>query len=153
MLVTFLNSKYKSPVTLPFKKGDAVKLVHEPGLPSDLQAYECGNWLVKDGVPVVRDKDEWVGVMTNHDPRTAVGIKQDGSVVLFTVDGRQPGYSAGMTGKELASYLVGLGIVNAAMLDGGASTEMIVQGRIVNRPSFKGQERPLAGGLIVIVKR
>lgn len=150
MLVTFIKHEYGNPDDLPIKKGDAVELIHEPGLAPDLQAYECGNWLVKDSKPVVKEKDEWVGIMTNRDPRTAVGIKQDGTVVLFTVDGRQPGYSAGFTGKELAEYLIGLGIANAAMLDGGASTEMIVEGKMVNRPSFKGQERPLAGGLAVI---
>jgi exopolysaccharide biosynthesis protein len=69
--------------------------------------------------------------------------------VLLTADGRQPGYSAGLTGRELGELLLELGISNAAMLDGGASTEMIVDGKIVNRPSFKGQERPLGGALIV----
>lgn len=150
MLITFLKHKYGSPEALPFKVGDAVKLLHDPDLPSDLQAYECGNWLVKDGKSVAKNADEWVGVMTNHDPRTAVGIKSDGKVVLLTVDGRQPGYSAGFTGRELAEYLIGLGVVNAAMLDGGASTEMILKGKLVNKPSFKGQERPLAGGIVVI---
>ena len=152
MLVTFIRHEYNSPDTLPFKKGDAVGLVNEPQLPQDIQSYECGSWLVKDGRVVVKDKDEWVGVMTNRDPRTAVGLKQDGTVILITVDGRQPGFSAGLTGRELAEYLLELGVTNAAMLDGGASTEMIVDGRIVNRPSFKGQERPLAGGLAVITR-
>lgn len=150
MLVTFLKHEYGSPDALPIKKGNTVRLVQEPGLAPDLQAYECGNWLIKDGIVVVKDKDEWVGVMTNRDPRTAVGLKQDGTVILITVDGRQPGFSAGLTGKELSEYLLELGVVNAAMLDGGASTEMIVDGKLVNRPSFKGQERPLAGGLAVI---
>lgn len=136
--------------SLLFKTGDAVKLVHEPQLSSDAQAYECGSWIVKDGMVVIGDKDEWVGVLTNQDPRTAVGIKGDGTVVFMVVDGRQPGYSRGMTGRELGEFLAGYGVVNAAMLDGGASTEMIFNGEIVNRPSFKGQERPLAGGLLII---
>lgn len=150
MLVTFQKNEYNTPDKLPFKKGDTVRLVTEPVLSPDIQAYECGNWLVKNGKIVVKDKDEWVGVMTNRDPRTAVGLKQDGTVILLTVDGRQPGFSAGLTGRELAEYLLELGAVNAAMLDGGASTEMIVNDKIVNRPSFKGKERPLAGGLVVI---
>lgn len=152
IIITFLKPELSVPDDLPFKRGDAVRLVYEPELPADLQAYECGNWLVRDGSVVVKDKDEWVGVMTNRDPRTAVGITGDGTVLLFTVDGRQPGYSAGLTGRELAEYLLGLGAVNAAMLDGGASTEMIVEGKIVNRPSFKGQERPLAGCLVILAR-
>jgi exopolysaccharide biosynthesis protein len=87
--------------------------------------------------------------MTNHDPRTIVGIKNDGNVVFITIDGRQPGFSIGMTGKELGAFILSYGINNAAMLDGGASTEMIVQGKIVNRLSAGGQERPVGGGIVV----
>jgi exopolysaccharide biosynthesis protein len=94
-----------------------------------------------------------VGVMTNRDPRTAVGIKEDGTVILFVVDGRQPGFSAGFTGKELAEYLIGCGVRDAAMLDGGASTEMLVEGRLVSRPSHKGEERPLAGGILILTQK
>ena len=149
MLITFSAPSEINADSLPFKTGDTLKLVHEPDLPSDVQAYECGAWIVKDGEDVVGERDAWVGVLTNHDPRTAIGIEKNGKVVLITVDGRQPGYSAGMTGEELAGYLLGMGVINAAMLDGGASTEMIVDGKVVNKPSFKGQERPLGGGLLV----
>ena len=90
--------------------------------------------------------------MTNRDPRTAVGIKNETTVVLITVDGRQPERSAGMTGEELARYLLQNGVKDAAMLDGGASTEMIVGGEIVNRPSFNGKERPVGGALAVFIK-
>ena len=149
LLVTLFGPQ-ASDTAIPFKKGDEVRLVHEPSILAGTQAYGCGSWIVRDGKVVIGTKDQWVGVLTNNDPRTAVGIKKDGKVVLMTVDGRQPGYSAGMTGKGLGEFLVGYGVVDAAMLDGGASTEMIVDGKIVNRPSFKGQERPLAGGLLVI---
>ena len=150
MLVSLFGSQYSQAGSLPFKTGDAVELLHEPRLAQDTQAYECGTWIVKEGSVVIGDKDEWVGVLTNQDPRTAVGIKDDGTVVFVVVDGRQPGYSKGMTGRELGEFLADYGVVNAAMLDGGASSEMIFNGTIVNKPSFKGQERPLAGGLLVI---
>jgi len=39
---------------------------------------------------VAVDRDDWVGLLTNRDPRTAIGVKHDGKVVLVTVDGRQP---------------------------------------------------------------
>jgi exopolysaccharide biosynthesis protein len=94
-------------------------------------------------------KDQWVGILTNRDPRTAVGIKEDGKILLVTVDGRQPGYSYGLTAEELAELLIELGAKDAAMLDGGASTQMIIEGKTINRPSFRGEGRPLAGGLIV----
>jgi len=36
------------------------------------------------------------------------------------------------------------------MLDGGASAEMLVEGKLVSRPSYKGEERELGGGLLVL---
>ena len=71
-------------------------------------------------------------------------------VILMTIDGRQPGYSIGMTGKELGNFILSYGINNAAMLDGGASTEMIVKGKIVNKPSGEGRERPVGGGIVLL---
>ncbi len=150
MLAT-IYGKDASEERFGFGIGDKVELVYSPFLGEDAQAYECGSWIVRNGEIVIGDADAWVGVLTNRDPRTAAGIKDDNTVVLITVDGRQPGYSTGMTGKELGRFLLSQGIKNAAMLDGGASTEMIAGGRIVNRPSFKGQERPLAGGIILQV--
>ncbi len=134
---------------IPFEQGDEVELVYEPDLGSDGQAYECGSWIIKDGKIVIGEHDPWIGVLTNRDPRTAIGIKDRGEVVLITVDGRQPGYSYGFTGQELGEFLLEYGVKYAAMLDGGASTEMIVDNKIVNRPSFKGTERPLAGAIII----
>ncbi|HOQ06846.1 MAG TPA: phosphodiester glycosidase family protein [Clostridiales bacterium] len=152
MLITFFDVAAYRGKELPVRVGDRVELVHEPDMTGDVQAYECGCWLVRDGVPVVGDYDPWVGVLTNRDPRTAVGIKEDGTVILLTVDGRQPGYSAGFTGRELADYLVRCGAVDAAMLDGGASTAMLLEGKLVNRPSYKGQEREIAGALLVLLE-
>jgi len=56
-------------------------------------------------------------------PRTAVGIKADGSVIFYTVDGRQHGISDGMTGHQVAQRMLELGCVDALMLDGGGSTD------------------------------
>jgi exopolysaccharide biosynthesis protein len=153
ILISFFDVRRYAGVELPVRAGDTVEFIHQPEISSDVQAYECGCWLVKDGVPVVKEKDAWVGVLTNRDPRTAVGVKWDGTVILFTVDGRQPGYSAGFTGKELAEYLVNYGVKDAAMLDGGASTEMLLEGKLVNKPSYKGEERPIGGGILVLANR
>ncbi|NLC67436.1 MAG: phosphodiester glycosidase family protein [Clostridiaceae bacterium] len=138
--------------SMPFSVGEKVELLYHPDLGDDGQAYECGSWIVKDGEIVIGEHDHWIGNLTNRDPRTALGIKENGEVVLLTVDGRQPGHSYGLTGRELGEFLLDYGVINAAMLDGGASTEMIVEGKIVNIPAHKGTERPLAGGIIVQVK-
>lgn len=111
-------------------------------------AYECGSRILKDGEIVVPDSDTWVGTLDSRAPRTAVGIKEDGSLVFIAVDGRQKGLSDGLTGRELAQRLLMLGIRDAAFLDGGASTEMIVDGKIVNSPSA-GRERMIASCFII----
>jgi exopolysaccharide biosynthesis protein len=152
VLLTFYNPNADKDNNMPFIAGDKVEFKYDPFFDKNAQCYECGSWIVKAGKVVIGARDSWVGVMTNYDPRTAVGIKDDGTVVLFTVDGRQPGFSVGLTGKELGEYLLNYGINNAAMLDGGASTEMIIEGKIVNTPSFKGQERPLGGGILIQIK-
>ena len=152
MLLAFFKPYRYSLSNIPLDIGDSVEFGCEPALGVNVQAYECGSWIVKDGQIVIGERDEWVGIMTNHDPRTAVGLKDDGTVVLLVVDGRQPDYSVGFTGRELGEFLIGMGVRNAAMLDGGASSEMMVNGKIVNTPSFKGQERPLGGAIIVNCK-
>jgi hypothetical protein len=153
MLLAFFDPCSYSLSNFPIKKGDSIKFAFSPDIGRGANALECGSWIVKNGNIVVKNKDEWIGVLTNHDPRTVVGLKDDSTVILLTVDGRQPGYSAGLTGSELGKLLIELGVRDAAMLDGGASTEMIFQGRIVNRPSFKGKERPLGGALLVKIKQ
>lgn len=59
-------------------------------------------------------------------PRTAIGQRADGSIVLYTIDGRQKGYSIGATQTQVARRLVELGCVTALSLDGGGSTTMCV---------------------------
>lgn len=55
-------------------------------------------------------------------PRTAVGVKADGSTIFYTVDGRQSGASVGASIEQVAKRLVELGCVQAVCLDGGGST-------------------------------
>ncbi len=86
-------------------------------------------------------------------PRTAVGISRDEKrVVWVVVDGRQPGYSLGMTLPELAAFLKEHGAYNAINLDGGGSTTLIVRGKIANHPSDAAGERPVANGWILLQK-
>ena len=57
-------------------------------------------------------------------PRTAVGIKENGNVIMYTLDGRQKNYSYGATINTLAQRMKELGCVDAINLDGGGSTVM-----------------------------
>jgi len=81
-------------------------------------------------------------------PRTAVGFHPESHRLwLVVVDGRQEGYSAGMTLPELAELLERLGATEALNLDGGGSSVMVVGGRAVNRPSDAGGERAVVNAL------
>lgn len=74
-------------------------------------------------------------------PRTAVGVKADGSVIFYTIDGRQSGYSVGATIQMVALRLKELGCTDALLLDGGGSTTLVSTypdydaSSVVNKPS------------------
>jgi exopolysaccharide biosynthesis protein len=74
-------------------------------------------------------------------PRTAVGVVDDNHLVFVVVDGRSPGYSAGVTLPDLADIMVGLGATTAYNLDGGGSSTMYFDGSLVNDPLGTGAER------------
>jgi len=82
-------------------------------------------------------------------PRTAVGVRADGTLLFVTVDGRQPEESVGMSIPELTDLMLELGSVSAINLDGGGSTTMVVEGRIVNRPSSSGGARRNADAILL----
>ncbi|WNF30224.1 phosphodiester glycosidase family protein [Streptomyces sp. C11-1] len=87
-------------------------------------------------------------------PRTLAGVAEDGTLLLVTVDGREPGGSVGATFDEAAELMRSLGAHDAMNLDGGGSTTMIVNGRLRNRPrSGEGAEvgeRAVADALVVV---
>jgi exopolysaccharide biosynthesis protein len=64
------------------------------------------------------------GLNRDLEPRTAVGMKADGTLIFYTVDGRQSGYSVGATMEVVAQRLIELGCVEATIMDGGGSTCM-----------------------------
>ncbi len=82
-------------------------------------------------------------------PRTAIGIKADGSIVLYTIDGRQSGHSYGVQLTTLANRMKELGCIDALNLDGGGSTQIAVQlpgstgSALINKPS-DGRERKVS---------
>ena len=111
-----------------------------------------GPMLVERGVVNVRSREESIApdIAYGRAPRTGIGIKADGTVLLMVVDGRSR-YSAGMSLNEFARYLKRFGAVSAVNLDGGGSSEMVLDGKIMNRPS-DGSERPVSIGLGIFRK-
>ncbi len=102
--------------------------------------------LIEEGV--VMPSVDGSGAFFGPNPRTGVGYAP-GKLFLVVVDGRQPGYSAGMTLRQFANVFLELGARTALNLDGGGSTEMVVDGQVTNRPS-DGVERGVATALMVL---
>ncbi|MBW4083852.1 phosphodiester glycosidase family protein [Paenibacillus sp. S150] len=85
----------------------------------------------------------------NANPRTAVGMIAPNHYVFVVVDGRNEGYSRGMTLAELADVMSGLGAAEAYNLDGGGSSTMYFMGRVVNNPQGKNRERGVSDILYI----
>ena len=82
-------------------------------------------------------------------PRTGLGVTADGEILLVVIDGRRPRWSRGATLGELRKILRDLGAVDALNLDGGGSSEMVVEGEVVNRPS-DGHERRITSAVLIL---
>ncbi|YCK82742.1 phosphodiester glycosidase family protein [Arthrobacter sp. D3-18] len=74
-------------------------------------------------------------------PRTAVGVIDENHLVFVVVDGRSPGYSAGVTMTGLAQIMKDLGATTAYNIDGGGSSTMYFNGSLVNNPLGENKER------------
>jgi hypothetical protein len=95
---------------------------------------------------------------TNPNPRTAVGIRPDGSLLLYVLDGRQPAVSNGLGLIDTAKHLIALDCVSGFNMDGGGSSVLYarlpgVDGKAVirNSPSQLSQ-RKVANGLLLVYK-
>jgi exopolysaccharide biosynthesis protein len=90
---------------------------------------------------------EWAN---GRQPRTMAGVDAQGELILVTVDGRQTAGSEGFTLNEEAEYMRSLGAVQALNLDGGGSSTMAVDGRLVNFPSDATGERPVGDTIQIL---
>jgi exopolysaccharide biosynthesis protein len=88
--------------------------------------------------------------VTDRHPRTAIAKLKDGKMLLVVVDGRQPNYSIGMSLGSLAQLLLEFGAVEAINLDGGGSSAMVFEGKLVNKPSDTAGERAVSDALMII---
>jgi exopolysaccharide biosynthesis protein len=105
-------------------------------------AFEFGPLLVVNG-----EKTELSAFSGGLAPRTAIGQTADGSVLLLVIDGRQSG-SIGATYQDVQTVLYANGAVNAIGLDGGSSSSMVLDGRLINSPSGGDAERLLPNAIV-----
>lgn len=96
-----------------------------------------GPYLVKNGDIYVDMTAQKLSSVGGRNPRTAIGYTKDNNLIMLTADGRE-GESIGLTLYELANLMKELGCVNAMNLDGGGSTVMYIQGKVVNKPAVQG---------------
>jgi len=114
-----------------------------------------GDILVENGA--LTDSSRWDKAIAGSNPRTAVGVKADGTVVWLVVEGRRSAYSVGADLTMLAEQMASLGCTTAMNLDGGGASAMAVRKpgnetcTVVNAPS-DGTPRP-TGAFALLVCR
>jgi exopolysaccharide biosynthesis protein len=111
--------------------------------------------LVLDGRELKDWADEGLSPVfdTTRHPRTLIGVDGDDAIWLVTIDGRNPALSLGMRFTEMQGLARRLGLRSALNLDGGGSTTMVVNGRIVNHPSDPTGPRPVSDALLVLPRK
>ena len=101
------------------------------------QVLSFGPALVEDGVISVT-KGQEVGKAMASNPRTAIGIVDDQHYVFVVSDGRTDD-SEGLSLHELAEFMQSLGVRTAYNLDGGGSSTMVFNGKVINNPTTNGK--------------
>ena len=139
-----------------FAVGDIVTLTATPNderLINARYATGAGDIIVSDGEKA--DQDGWDDTLLQRAPRTALGVREDGTVVSYVIDGRDSTHSVGMTLDELADEMLGQGCVYAVNFDGGGSSALSVRmpggirAAVVNQPS-DGTERSCATYMLFV---
>jgi len=159
--VLSLSGKFKNEI-LPFAKiGSKVWIMgsgqYDKGYRSEVDSEDITNGvpqLIKNGkidITWQEEKSSKSFVETRH-PRTAVAKLKDGKFLMITVDGRSES-SGGIGLQDLAEYLLSLGATDAMNLDGGGSTTMFVDGKVVNHPSDKEGERKVSDAILVTPRK
>ena len=101
-----------------------------------VQTLSFGPALIESGKVSV-DSDDEVGRAMASNPRTAIGIKADGTYLFVVSDGRTD-ESEGLSLQQLAEFMKELGAETAYNLDGGGSSTMVFKGNVVNTPTGGG---------------
>lgn len=100
---------------------------------------------IVDGKGLVKSPADGWGIA----PRTCMAQKEDGTILFAVIDGRQPGYSIGATLYDVQNIFLEHGAVIAANLDGGSSTVLVHDNKIVNKPASEYGERYLPTAWLV----
>ena len=111
-----------------FAVGDSITLdieTDDERLKSAVWATGCGDILVSEGE--VTDDKTWDSALFGLNPRSAVGIREDGTIITYTIDGRNSAHSVGARLSEAAKDLIDEGCMTVVNLDGGGSSAVNVK--------------------------
>jgi len=100
---------------------------------------------IVNGVGQIKNQADGWGIA----PRTCMAQKEDGTIMFAIIDGRQPGHSIGATLFDIQKIFLEHGAVTAANLDGGSSTVLVKDNKIVNKPASEYGERYLPTAWLV----
>lgn len=129
------------------KKDVELAINTNPGWEGVKHIISGGPYLVKNGEVFVDMTAQKLQAIGGRNPRSAIGYTKDNNFIFVAVDGRE-GSSIGMTLMELANFMQSIGCVGAINLDGGGSTVMYVNGKVVNKPQQTGGI-PLSNAIIL----
>jgi len=156
LVLTAANLSYLGAEFEKFAVGDTVVLTttcSDERLANAGYATGSGDIIVSNGRKA--DPGGWTPALLPRAPRTAFGLRGDGSVVTYVVDGRNSEHSVGLTLDELAEEMLRQGCVYAVNFDGGGSSALSVRipgerrAAVVNRPS-DGSERGCATYMLFV---
>jgi exopolysaccharide biosynthesis protein len=108
------------------------------------EAVNFGPALIVNGVPAIKSGDGGWGIA----PRTAIGQRSDGSILLLVIDGRRI-TSIGASLKDVQNIMLQYGAINASNLDGGSSSTLYFDGKVINNPCDSLGERSVPSAFIV----
>lgn len=152
----------RTPALQQWRANDTVRvwlgtqpMLHDARPPMQL----IGGWprILEAGVNIAADAPSREGTISRNaearHPRSAVGLSRDGRTMwLFAVDGRSAA-SVGMSLVELGDAMRALGAWDALNFDGGGSTALVIDGKVVNAPTDATGERAIANALLVLQRR
>lgn len=103
--------------------------------------------LVVDSKPAISGDGGW-GIA----PRTGIGQTADGTIIFVVIDGRQPTWSIGATLRDMMNVFIDYHAVNAVNLDGGSSSELVYNGKVMNKLWNVFGERYIPTAFVVLPK-
>lgn len=127
-----------------FRVGDRVILetsCNSAALENAQWGTGTGDILVRDGQ--MTSSSGWDSDLLYKNPRSALGVKADGTILLYEIDGRQAGHSNGISMKQLAQEMIDQGCVTAVNFDGGGSS--VIAGKLPGSDTAKVLNSPSDG--------